>query len=174
MPDLLKPLIEEEIKSDKPENRKGWLKHIIKNSENKNFKEYLKYLETKGLTYEEVKAIKEFLEEFYKNTGYLWRPGSCRHIPKLCELGNEILQKSLAKKYFGNIITRSYDTDGHFFLVMLSYDGKEFVIDPTGVPVKEKTWVFPDDIRPYFGLVRHATGYHKIIYQNSILLETGV
>lgn len=56
---------------------------------------------------------------------------------------------------------------GHFFFVMFSHDGKEFVIDPTGVPIKGRTWVFPDVIKPYFGLVEYATDYHKIIYENS-------
>lgn len=157
---LLKPLIEIEFKDEKE-----LIEKLIDKSRNKSFEDYSEYLKTKGLIPEEAKAVKKFLDEFCEKTGYVWEPGSCRYIPKLCELGNEILQKSTANKYFTQIVLKNY-MDGHFFLFMLARDGRKFVIDPTGVPVEEKSWVFPDDIRPYFGLVEHAAKFHKIVYQN--------
>jgi len=80
-------------------------------------------------------------------------------------LGNGILQKSATNEYFTQIVPQNY-MDEHFFLLMLSREGKEFVIDPCGVPIKEKDWSYPEDIIPYFGLVEYATGFHKVIYQN--------
>lgn len=158
---LLKPPIEEvEIKEEK-----AWIEEIKDKSRNVNFEGYSEYLETEGLTSEETGAVRDFLAEFCKKSGYLWKPSLCKYFVKLCKLGNEVLQKSAASEYFTQIVPQNY-MDEHFFLLMLFRDGREFVIDPCGVPVKENDWLYLKDIIPYFGLVEHATGFHKVIYQN--------
>jgi len=142
------------------------MKNLIGKSENDIFDKYLKYLKTKGLDPEEVKAIKEFLNKAYQKTKNIWRPGCCRCIPDAYEVVEKIFQNSIVSKYFEEIIVKNF-REGHFFFVMLSHDGKEFVIDPTGVPIEGGTWIFPNTIKPYFGLVEYATDYHEIIYKNS-------
>ncbi|MEM5766136.1 MAG: hypothetical protein QW423_00640 [Candidatus Aenigmatarchaeota archaeon] len=136
--------------------------HLIKKKP-----KFEKYFEKRGLNPEEIKNIKKFLEELYQKTGCFWKPGYCRYTPEFLEAAKKILRNS--ENYFEDIRIRNYE-GGHFFLVAFLRDGKEFIIDPTGVPsVSGKgRSIFPDDIKPYFGLIDYATGYHKLIYENSV------
>ncbi|MEM5793688.1 MAG: hypothetical protein QXS48_04585 [Candidatus Aenigmatarchaeota archaeon] len=143
------------------------VEEMIEKSRSESFDKFSKYFEKSGLKKEERKAVKDFLEKLCKKTGYAWRPGLCRYIPKVIELAKQTLKESCAKNYFYEIVLKNYD-DRHFFLLMLSFEGKKFVVDPTGVPEKERTWVFPDDIKPYFGLIEKAKGFHRVVYQNSL------
>lgn len=102
-----------------------------------SFSEYVKYLVTKGLNSDESKAVKEFLSGLYEKTYEIWQPGCCRFIPDMDKTVEKILNNSTAKKYFESVHVRKYTLDGkdaHFFLTLFSSRGKEFVIDPTGVP----------------------------------------
>jgi len=142
------------------------IEEIVEKSKNESFEKFSKYFEKSGLSKGEEKGIENFLERFCKKTGYIWKPGLCKYIPKILDLAKETLKESCAKKYFYDVVLGNYK-EGHFFLLILSFEGKKFVVDPTGVPEKEKAWVFPDDIKPYFGLIEKAKGFHKIVYQNS-------
>jgi len=128
---------------------------------------HLNNFNTKNLSEQEADAVYQLLVRLGEKTGNMWMPECCNATKNLTGFANRIHSQTAARIYFSQLILKRSLYE-HFFWTMSSReDGKEVVLDPTGVP---RNLANPsiDIIEPYFGLMESAPEGHRKVYSNLV------
>jgi len=130
---------------------------MIKNPRSIEF--FLQYFNPQSLESNQRISSRVFLRLLYLETKNFWRPTNCRLIDAYTEKANQVDKQN----FFSELTIKRY-IRSHYFWQTETPKGS-FIIDPTGVPIDERTWkIDKNKIIPYFGLQETASGNHKEVY----------